>query len=102
MANRVFLNQDDIIEIEVAGDQDVASIEYMALQTDAYLTELKKRGKRGLVLDNLLQIGKVDPEGRKLVVELGKTMDYDKLAMLGKGGVLRIGANLMLRATRRS
>ncbi len=100
MGNRVFLNADNVIEIEVVGDQDVASIEHMARQADAYLTELKALGKPCLVLDNLLQMGNVDAEGRKKVVELAKQLDYDRLALLGKeGGVMRFGTNLMLRAT---
>jgi hypothetical protein len=101
MSNRVFLNADTIIEIHVVGDQNAASVELMGREVDTLLTQLKAAGKPGLVLDDLLEIGKVDPDGRKLVVELGKRLDYDRLAMLGKGGLLRVGANLMLRATGR-
>ncbi|HSX17417.1 MAG TPA: STAS/SEC14 domain-containing protein [Patescibacteria group bacterium] len=102
MTNKVYLNADGLIEIEVIGDQNLASIEAMARLADGLLTEQKRVGKPALVLDNLLQIGSVDAEGRKLVVELGKRLDYDKLAMLGKGGIMRFGTNLMLRATGRS
>ena len=102
MGNRVFLNNDNIIEIEVVGDQNVASVEEMGRQVDMLITQLKTIGKPCLVLDNLLQIGAVDAEARKLVVELGKRLDFDRLAMLGQGGVMSFGANLMLRATGRS
>jgi len=101
MGNRVFLNPDNIIEIEVVGDQNSASVELMARQANILITQLKAVGKPQLVLDNLLQMGSVDPEARKLVVEVAKRMDYDRLAMLGHGGLMSFGANLMLRATGR-
>jgi hypothetical protein len=96
--NRVFLNQDGIIEIMVVGAQNATSIETMGREADALVTQMKAVGKPCLILDNLLQIGPVDAQGRKLVVDLAKRIDYDRAAMLGKGGVMRLGANLMLRA----
>lgn len=96
--NNVFLSQEDILEVEVVGDQNAASVELMGRDMSVLLTRMRVRGKRALVLDTLFEIGAVDTAGRKLVVELGKHLDYDKLAMVGKGGVLRLGANLMLRA----
>lgn len=103
MANKVYLNPENIIVIEVVGDQDVASVEAMGRQADALLTELKGVGKRGLVLDDLTQMGKVGSDARKVVVELSKTLDYDRLAMLGKGGgAMKLGTNLMLRASGRA
>jgi UDP-N-acetylmuramyl pentapeptide synthase len=62
-------------------------------------SEQRKVGKRPLILDNLLHMGTVPPEARKRVVELAKSMEYDRLAMVGKGTVLRLGTNLMLQAT---
>jgi len=96
--NRVFLNKDGIIEIMVVGAQNATSIETMGREADALVTQMKAVGKPCLILDNLLQIGPVDAQGRKLVVDLAKRIDYDRAAMLGKGGVMRLGANLMLRA----
>lgn len=102
MGNQVFLNDDNMIEIAVVGDQNAASVELMGRQIETLVTQLKAVGKPCLVLDNLLQMGKVDTEARKLVVELGKRLDFDRAAMLGQGGLLRFGANLMLRATGRA
>ncbi len=101
MANHVYLNKDNIIEIEVIGDQNMASVELMGRQIDTIITQLKAVGKPCLLLDNLLQIGKVDADGRKLVVELAKRLDFDRAAMLGQGGIMSFGTNLMLRATGR-
>lgn len=100
--NKVFLRDDGIIEILVVGDQNAASIEMMGRQVSVLLTKQRAQGKACMVLDDLLQMGDVNPEGRKLVVDLGKRLDFDKLAMVGKGGLLRIATNLMLHATGRA
>ncbi len=98
MSNKVFLNQ-DVIEIRVVGDQTVQSVERMGRDTSRLLSEQRQAGKSCLVLDNILEIGQVDVDARKLVVDLAKRFDYDRLALLGKGSLLRFGTNLMLRAT---
>lgn len=101
-ANRVFLNKENIIEVEVVGDQNVASVELMGRQIDTLITQLKSLGKPCLLLDNLLQMGKVDAEARRLVVELSQRLDFDRAAMLGHEGLMKFGTNLMLRASGRS
>lgn len=102
MGNRVYLDNDNVIRIEVVGDQNAASVELMGRQTETLITLLKSSNKPVLVLDDLLQMGKVNTEARNLVVELAKKLPYDRLAMLGPKGMLSLGANLMLRATGRS
>ena len=102
MANRVFMNEDEIVEIIVDGDQTVESVEAMGRQAERLITERRSLGKRCLVLDNLLQIGTVGPDARKAVVRLSEQIDYDRLALLGKGGIMRFGTSLMLRASGRS
>jgi hypothetical protein len=101
MQNKVYLD-DGIIVIEVIGDQDEESVEHMGQEIDALITGQRKLGRPALLLDNLLKIGAVDSDTRKLVVQLAKRLDYDRAAMLGKGGIMRFGTNLMLRATRQS
>lgn len=100
--NKVWLSSDDIIMIDVVGDQNAASVELMGREVSVFITRLRGRRKPVCILDSLLEMGKVDPKGRALVVELGKQLHYDRLAMLGTSGVLRIGANLMLRAINKS
>lgn len=102
MQNKVYLDPEEIIVIEVIGDQDVASVDAMGAQVAALLTERRTAGKPCLVLDNLLRMGAVGPEARSRVVELAKEFDYDKAAMVGKGGLMRFGTNLMLRASGRA
>lgn len=100
--NKVYLDGEGIITIEVIGDQDVASVGAMGKEIESLLAQQRAAGKPCLILDNLLQIGVVGPDARKLVVALGKSLAYDRLAMLGKGGLMRFGANLMLHATGRT
>ena len=102
MANKVILNHDGIIEILTTGPQTVASIETMGREADMMITQQKAAGKPALILDNLLELGPVEADGRKMVVELAKRLDYDRAAMLGKGGMMRLGTNLMLRAVGQS
>lgn len=100
--NKVFFRENDIIEIQVVGVQNIASVDVMGRDTSVLLTQLRAKGKPCLVLDDLTQMGEVDAAGRKKVVELGKHLDFDRCAMVGKGGILRIGANLMLHAIGRA
>jgi hypothetical protein len=101
-ANKVFLNNQGIIEIHVVGDQTVLTIRAMGLKTEKLIEKLRAENKQVLVLDVLLEMGNVPPEGRKSVVKLATELDYDKAAMLGSSAALRLGANLMLRATGRN
>jgi hypothetical protein len=99
--NKVFVN-DSVVEIKVVGNQNAASIDLMGRDLRGKLITLRAQNKPCLVLDDLREIGTVDAAGRKLVVELAKRLDYDRLAMLGKPGVIKLGANLMLRAVGRA
>jgi hypothetical protein len=102
MQNKVYLDSDDIINIEVVGDQTTESVTQMGRQVEGLIREQRTLGKPSLILDNLLTIGNVGPEPRQQVVDLAKRLDYDRAAMVGKGGLMKFGTNLMLRATGRS
>jgi UDP-N-acetylmuramyl pentapeptide synthase len=99
MQNKVFINDQNIVEIQVVGDQTVQSVQAMGDQAITLATQLQTAGKPRLMLDNLLQMGAVPAEARKRVMELVKSNEFDKLAMLGSDPVLRLGANLILQAT---
>jgi hypothetical protein len=74
----------------------------MGQEINTLVTEQRKLGRPCLILDDLQQIGAVGPEARKKVVDLARDLDYDRAVMIGKGGLMRFGTNLMLRATGRS
>jgi hypothetical protein len=96
--NKVVLRGDFIVEVQVVGVQNAASIDLMGREISTMLTNLRAHGRPGLVLDDVIQLGSVDDAGRRMVVDLGKRLDYDRLAMVGSNGLVKLGANLMLRA----
>ena len=102
MANKVYLDDEGIIVIEVIGDQTVDSVNAMGADIEELIKRRRAAKAPCLVLDNLLQMGAVGGDARDAVVHLAKVLDYDKAVMVGRGGgLMRIGANLMLRATGR-
>ena len=95
---KVFINEYGLIEIIVAGDQTVESVRKMSDQSFNLVKKQREAGKPALILDNLMLIGKVPHDARKIVVETGKNLDYDKLAFVGNDTIIRLGANLILHA----
>ena len=96
--NEVYVTDDGIIEIHVVGDQTAASVRAMAEVARALAGDCRAAGRPVLIIDNLLCIGQVPQEARQVVVEYGKLIDYDRLAMVGDNPLLRLGSNLLIRA----
>ena len=101
MNNKVFINKHGIIEIKVRGDQTVASVQAMGDEAVRLAAELRGQKQPALILDNLLEMGDVPVQARRRVAELVKSSTYHKLAMLGSGTLLKLGANLILQASGR-
>lgn len=99
--NNVFLNDEGIVECQVVGDQTADSVTSMGKKIKTLLEQQSTEGKAQLALDDVTQIGQVPPAARNIVVEFAKGLPYDRLAMLGKGGVIRFGANMLIRASGR-
>jgi len=97
--NQVLINEQGIIEIHVVGDQTVESVQAMGDRTMELARQQQAAGNRALILDNLMEMGTVPMEARKRVVDLIKSNEYDRLAMLSNDHMLRMGANLILQAT---
>ena len=83
------------------GDQTVASVQAMGEEAIRLGVEMRATRKPALILDNLMQMKMVPPEAREMVVKFVRSSDYDRLAMLGSGALLKLGANLLLQATGR-
>lgn len=98
----VHLREDGIIQVDSSGDKTVFIIRNMGEAISELARIQRENGKPVLVLDDLRSMGSVPPEGRRLVVELAKTLDYDRVAMLGNNAVLRLGVNLMFQASGRA
>lgn len=102
MENKVSLTSNGIVECRVIGDQSLESILAMGEEIKALLAERKAARLPLLILDDVRKIGQVPPHGRKAVLQFVKTLEYDRLVILGGGGLIRFGANLILRASGRS
>jgi len=100
--NEVFINKYSMVEIKVRGDQTVESVQAMGNDAMRLADQLHKAKKRVMILDNLLEIGDVPIEASTRVAELAKSSNYDKLAMLGSGRLIKIGANLIFHAAGRA
>jgi hypothetical protein len=101
MSNHVFTNDQNVVECLIIGNQTVQSVQSMGKELERLISELGSQHKPALVLDDISQIGQVPPAARSQVINLAKSLPYDRLAMLGKGGVIRLGANLLIRASGR-
>jgi UDP-N-acetylmuramyl pentapeptide synthase len=99
--NQVFVNDQDIIEIQAVGDQTTASIQAMGDRAHELALEHVKAGKRVIFLDDLLRLGTVPEEARDLVADLVKAGEFEKFAMLGTGEELRAEAEELLQETGR-
>lgn len=99
--NKVFVTKQGIVEIQVCGDQTIDSVQRMGQEALGLCRQQRQDGQRALILDNLFDMGTVPTAARRRVVELVKSTEYDKLAMVGSSRMLRLGANLMLRASGR-
>ncbi len=98
MANEVFLNDDGIIEVHATGVQTEASVRSLVSDVEHLGNSCRHDDHPVLVLDNIQRMGDISEAGRKVVVEFGKSSIYDKLAMVGSGVFLRLGANLLIGA----
>lgn len=98
--NSVILNN-DIIEVVVEGNQTGASVQEMGDKIEALIKQQNAAGKPALVLDDVTKMTGADADARKLVVEFSKSLPYTKLAMVGMGGLVRLGANLLLQTAGR-
>jgi len=97
--NKVFLNDDDIVEIHVVGDQTQASVLAMGKLAEDLLKELAQKKQPALILDDITQMGKTDTPARQAVQKLSGLLPFQKTAMLGDGGpVMRYGTQILLSA----
>ncbi|MBW4061954.1 hypothetical protein HJC99_05280 [Candidatus Saccharibacteria bacterium] len=95
-SNAVYMRE-DLLWIEVVGDQNGETIRAMGELIDAQITILRRAHKPVLVLDDLTRIGNANTDALKGVAILARMLDYDLAAMLDKkSALMRGGTNLLL------
>ncbi|MDB5179329.1 MAG: hypothetical protein JWN01_1272 [Patescibacteria group bacterium] len=99
MINKVYLDNDGLLQIWVIGDQTAESVREMGEKASIYSAQLRSQGRPVLVLDNLIKMGGTTSGARKEVARIARTLDFDRAVMVGDSSALmRYGTNLMLRA----
>lgn len=96
--NRVFLNDQNFIEIQVVGAQTEDTIRAMGSEVERLMAALVSQNQPVRLLDDLTRLTQADGPARSLLVELGKQFNYDKFAMFGGNKLIRLGSNLLFRA----
>ena len=90
---------DDIIEVQVVGDQTYDSVMAMGKEVQEALETMSATGQPGLILDNLTQMGLTDTPARQAVSQLARSLKYKKVAMVTQPSILmRYGTKLLLQA----
>lgn len=96
--NKVFINEHDVIEVNVIGDQTAESVTKMCDETDVLIAKQRDSDKSPLVLDSLADVGKVPYNARRVVVDRIRALNYDKLAFVSNDTIIRFGSNLIMQA----
>lgn len=103
MLNKVFLDNDGVINILVVGDQTAESVREMGEKLEFFTRQRRAEGRPVLVLDNLLHMGATDSDARREVGRIARRFDCDRAVMVGGGSLMmRYSTNLMLRAIGRA
>ncbi|MDF2461183.1 MAG: SpoIIAA-like [Candidatus Saccharibacteria bacterium] len=103
MVNRVYLDTNGLLRIEVIGDQTAETVREMGEKVTHYVGRLRSQHHPVLILDDLRQMGATTSDARREVARLTKILRFDRAAMVGDGSLfMRHGTNLMLRAVGRS
>lgn len=97
MKNSVILNKDGIVEITVVGDQSARTVATMVDQCRNLLEEIGKKGKKQLILDDIVGLGVTDIEARRAVAKAAHDLPYARCVLLGDGSTwMRVATNLLL------
>lgn len=103
LQNKVFLDNDGLLQVWVVGPQDEQSVAEMGELIRKAAAQLRAAKKPVIIFDDLTKMGPTSAEARKTVADLAKTLDFDKVAMVGgSSSMLAFGTNLMLRAIGKS
>lgn len=88
MANRIFLNNDEIIEVVIEGDQTYMTFENLKYDAMDMLSKLQKEGKQRRGIINIAKIGKFNADSNRAAMEILESLNYDKAALYGANTIL--------------
>jgi hypothetical protein len=88
MADKIFLNDEGMIEVQVEGDQTYMTFENLRDDAARLLNELQASGKPRLGLVDISKQGKFSADSNRAAMEVLESLNYDKLAIFGGNTIL--------------
>lgn len=95
MPNKVFL-EGDIVHNVFEGDQTERSVYTVVYENRKFAEELRKQGKKVLMMSDLTNLGASTAGSRKASTDALQKMDYDKVALFGANKFMKHLANLIV------
>lgn len=83
MANRIFLNQDNIVEAVIEGEQTYMTFDNLTMSAQALLVQLQKEGKPRLGLIDVTNQKNFTPDTNRAAMQILESLNYDKVAIFG-------------------
>lgn len=97
--NKVFINDQGLLEIHVVGDQTYDTVMQMGQEMKRLIAELESQHKPVLVLDDVTRMERTNTGARQAVNHIARTFSYKKAAMVGSSApLMRYGTMLLLQA----
>lgn len=87
MADRIFLNEEGLIEVQVEGDQTYMTFENLKPDATELLNKLQQAGKPRLGLIDISKQGKFSADSNRAAMEVLESLNYDKLAIFGGNAI---------------
>ena len=87
MADKIFLNEEGLIEVQVEGDQTYMTFENLKPDATELLNKLQQAGKPRLGLIDISKQGKFSADSNRAAMEVLESLNYDKLAIFGGNAI---------------
>ena len=87
MADRIFLNEEGLIEVQVEGDQTYMTFENLKPDATELLNKLQQAGKPRLGLVDISKQGKFSADSNRAAMEVLESLNYDRLAIFGGNAI---------------
>lgn len=101
MANRHFIGEEDLIYLDLIGDQNGNTVKKIGEDIAALAQIQRAKGKQILILTSISKVGKTPLSSRTAGLETIKKMDFDKAAIWGSSIVAQEVANFVITASGR-
>jgi hypothetical protein len=98
MENSVLFGEDAIIYVTYQGDQNYEIVSKINNDIDKAIKNLREQHKPVLIHVDLTKLGKTTSDARKIGLTLMKTMDFDRVALVGRDTYTKYITNFMITA----